>query len=58
MGIPGDPNFGQGDEAASCCIGLVDPFDGLLDGELEVEPARFSSHGRSLVLFDLSGHGR
>ena len=56
--IPGDPNFREGDEAATCCAGFVDPFDGLLDGELEVEPAGFSSHGRGLVLFDLSGHGR
>ena len=56
--IPGDPNFREGDEAATCCAGFVDPFDGLLDGEFEVEPAGFSSHGRGLVLFDLSGHGR
>ena len=58
VGIPRDPNFREGDEAATCCAGFVDPFDCLLDGELEVEPAGFSSHGRGLVLFDLSGHGR
>ena len=58
VGIPGYPNFREGDEAATCCASFVDPFDGLLDGELEVEPAGLSSHCRGLVLFDMGGHGR
>ncbi len=58
VGIPGYPNFREGDEAATCCASFVDPFDGLLDGKLEVEPAGFGSHCRGLVLFDLGGHVR
>ena len=58
VGISGDPDFGESDETAACCAGFVDPFDGLLDGELEVEPTRFSGHCRGLILLDLGGHGR
>ena len=46
----------ESDKLAACLSSLVDPVDGLLSGELKVEPARLGVDRSSLVLADSCNH--
>ena len=46
----------ESNQLAAVLTGFVDPVDGFLNREFEVEPSRFSVDGSSLVLLDSSDH--
>lgn len=51
-----NPELWKCNKLATSLPSFVDPVDGLLDTELEVQPARFGVDCRSLVLLECSHH--
>lgn len=47
----------ESNKLAAILASLIDPINGLLDGKLKVQPARFGVDGGCLVLLgDVGGH--
>jgi hypothetical protein len=47
----------ESNKLAAILASLIDPVDGLLDGKLKVQPARFGVDGSCLVLLgDVENH--